>query len=82
MYKMSDLTKKNIERAVGLNIDQLKAMTPAEERKWIEKKTGRVLTFSNKRRHGIIGRGNALLARKKIRRMVDLDEKSKHLFGI
>lgn len=82
MYVLSDLTKRNIEHAVGLPMDQLKVMTPEEERAWVERKTGCVLDFSPKRQYGKIGRGNPLLARRRIRRKVDLDRKSKQLFGI
>lgn len=57
-------------------------MSADEERQWVEKKTGKKLSYSKENRHGIIGRGNPLLARKKIRTIEDLDKKSKKLFGI
>lgn len=82
MYVMSELTKRNVERATGKALYQLAQMTPDEERSLVKERTGCTLDFSKKQRYGIIGRGNPLLARRRIRRMTDLDKKSKQLFGI
>lgn len=79
---MSDTTKKNIERATGLTVDRIANMTSQEEQVWIEEQIGRKLVFSKKRNYGKIGRGNPLLARKKIRTADDLERKSRKLFGI
>ena len=57
-------------------------MTADEEREWIEKKAGKKLCFGKKRKNGIAGRGNPLLARRKIRTKEDLDIKSQNLYGI
>lgn len=82
MYKISDTTKTNLEKSLGISLSDLDQMSADEERQWVEKKTGRKLSYSKKTRHKIIGRGNPLLARRKIRTIEDLDKKSKKLFGI
>ena len=82
MYTISKKTKMNIERVVGMPIEKLVTMDTKEERSWIEKKNNSKLAFSKKHRYGIIGRGNPLLARRKIRTAEDLEKKSKKLFGV
>lgn len=82
MYVMSELTKKNVERVVGVSVEQIKRMTPAEEREIIERKISVPLGFSSKRRYGIVGRGNPLLSRRRIRSLEDVDNRSKRLFGV
>lgn len=82
MYTMSNMAKQNIERVIGLSLDKIKAMSIDEEQKWVERRRRERLIFSKKRRKGIIGRGNPLLARRKIRTMEDLDKKSKKYIGI
>ena len=72
----------NIERVVGMPIEKLVTMDTKEERSWIEKKNNSKLAFSKKHRYGIIGRGNPLLARRKIRTAEDLEKKSKKIFGV
>lgn len=61
MYMISDKTKKNIERVVGLPLEKLSVMTIAEERAWIEQKNKSPLKFSKRRRYGFVGRGNPLI---------------------
>lgn len=63
-------------------IEKLVTMDTKEERSWIEKRNNSKLAFSKKHRYGIIGRGNPLLARRKIRTAEDLEKKSKKLFGV
>lgn len=82
MYTISKKTKMNIERVVGMPIEKLVTMDTKEERSWIEKRNNSKLAFSKKHRYGIIGRGNPLLARRKIRTAEDLEKKSKELFGV
>lgn len=82
MYKISDKTKENLERSLGISLETLDKMTADEEREWIEKKAGKKLCFGKKRKNGIAGRGNPLLARRKIRTKEDLDIKSQNLYGI
>lgn len=82
MYTLSQTTKNNIERVIGIPIEQVKAMTAKEEKEWVDKRGKAHLKFSKRRRYGVIGRGNPLIARKKIRTLKDLDKKSRKLFGI
>lgn len=82
MYTISKKTKMNIERVIGIPIEELLTMDRKEERSWIEKRNKSKLSFSKRQRYGIIGRGNPLLARKKIRTAQDLEEKSKKFFGV
>lgn len=81
MYTISKKTKMNIERIVGMPIEKIITMDIKEERSWIEKRNNSKLAFSKKHRHGIIGCGNPLLTKRKIRTAEDL-EKNKKLFGV
>ena len=72
----------NIERVVGMSIEKLVTMDTKEERSWIEKRNNSKLSFSKRQRYGIIGRGNPLLSRRKIRTAEDLEKKSKKFFGV
>ena len=82
MYTISKKTKMNIERVIGIPIEKLVNMDVKEERSWIEKRNNSKLSFSKGHRYGIIGRGNPLLARRKIRTAEDLAKKSKKFFGV
>ena len=82
MYNISNTTKKNLERSIGMSLEEFSKMTADEERYWIGNKTNNKISYSKKRRHGVIGRGNPLLARRKIRTIDDLVRKSRELFGI
>lgn len=57
-------------------------MSTEEEREWIEEKAGKKICFSKKRKYGVVGRGNPLLARRKIRTIDDVDRKSREFYGI
>lgn len=74
MYTLSDTTKKNIERVIGLSLDKLKVMSISEEKAWVEKRNNKDLSFSKHLKHGFIGRGNPLLAKRKIRTLADLNK--------
>lgn len=76
MYTLSQTTKNNIERVIGIPFEQIKAMTAKEEKEWVNKRCKEHLKFSKHRRYGIIGKGNPLIARKKIRTLKDLDKKN------
>lgn len=82
MYTLSEKTRENIERVVGIPIDKLINMDTSEERSWIEKRKNTRLSYSKRRRYGIVGWGNPLIARRKIRTAKDLDQKSKKFFGV
>lgn len=82
MYTISEKTKKNIERIVGKSVDQLREMTPDEEMRLVKEKNGVELSFSKERKGGIVGRGNPLTSRRKLRTLEDLDFIGKRIIGI
>lgn len=82
MYIMSETTKKNIEQSLGISIADFSKLSADEEKEWIRNRTNCLPKFSKKRRRWIIGRGNPLLSRRKIRTSKDLKRKSRKLFGI
>lgn len=82
MYTTSSATKSNVERVLGLEINKLNEMTFDQQQEWIEQRTNRKILFSKEKKHGVIGRGNPLLARKKIRTNEDIDKKSKKYIGV
>ena len=81
MYNMSSKTKRAIEETVGLPLQKISSMSVLEEKQWIEKTTKKEVVFSRNRHYGIIGRGNPLLARKKIRTMSYVDDKIARIIG-
>lgn len=82
MYKVSDVAKLNIEKTVGLKIDEIVNMSFDEQQQWVNNRTKSKLKFSKIHKRGVVGRGNPLLARKKIRTINDLNVKSKKYIGI
>ena len=82
MFRISNITKQNLEHSLGVALEDFSKMSADEERKWIERRTGKNWSFSKKRKHGIMGRGNPLLSRRKIRSIDDLNYKSHIFFGI
>lgn len=82
MYTISNTTKRNIERIVGVPLEKIAEMTVSEEKAWIEHRSKSPLQFSKRKRYGIIGRGNPLLARRKIRTFEDLGKRKHKLFKI
>lgn len=82
MYSISNTTKKNLERSLGMSLIAFSAMTADEEKRWANSKSNKKVVFSKRRRHGMIGQGNPLLARRKIRTIEDLGRKSRDLFGV
>lgn len=82
MYRMSDKAKSNNEHITGLSLEKMKTLSFDEEKQWIENRRKQMLVFSKRRKKGVTGRGNPLLARRKIRTMEDLAQKSKKYFGI
>ena len=82
MYRISNTAKNALENSLGISFEQLNDMSPEEERSWIENKIGHRLVFCKSIPQYLSGRGNPLLARRKIRTKEDLDKKSRILFGI
>lgn len=81
MFVLSDITKRNLEKSLGVSLGQLGNMTADEAQKWIQKNKKKVL-FSKSGKRAVTETGNPLLAHHKIRTLSDLDRKSKDLFGI
>ncbi len=73
--KLSDRTKTIVEANVGLKFDEIVNLSFDEELKFITKQKGAPIVFSKVRNSRKMGRGNPLLARKKIRTMEDVDKK-------
>lgn len=82
MYTMSALAKENVERVIGMKIGQLNNMTAKEEQAWVEERSKQKIAFAKTRRHRVIGRGNPLVSRRKIRTLADLNARSKVVIGI
>ena len=82
MYVVSEVARKNNERIIGLTSNKLSKMSAIEEKNWIEKRINKKLIFPRKMKKGVVGRGNPLLSRRKIRTIEDLDKKSKKYIGI
>lgn len=75
LYQVSNKIIVSIEKIVGLKIDEIKKLTVLEELEYIEQKNKQKLTFSNRKRSSIYGRGNPLLARKKYNTIQSVDKK-------
>ena len=82
MYELSKDICSILEDSLGLPFEDLLSMNADDEKTWIENRINKELIFSKKRRHGIIGRGNPLLSRRKIRTKEDLERLSKKLYGV
>lgn len=68
-------TKRILERALGITVKELAAMSYDEENTFIEKKLGRKPIFSKIIDPRMSARGNHLLLRKRIATMEEIDAK-------
>lgn len=75
VFTMSKSVERIIVKKTGYSIERLKNLSLAEERDLVNEKMGRDLAFSNSRNRRKVGRGNPLLARKRIRTMDDVNNK-------
>lgn len=82
MYSISEVTKENMERVIGLKIAQLNNMTAEEEKTWVEQRCKQKIVFSKIRHPHVVGRGNPLVSRRRIRTLADVDARSKEVIGI
>lgn len=71
--RLSELTKKNISSCIGKPFGEIVTIEPDDEKNVIYRK----VCFSKKRDIRKTGRGNPLLARKKIRTLEDVELKIK-----
>lgn len=72
---LNEKTRKLLELTIGKSISELTVMTFDEEVDYATKKFGRVPIFSKKADKRMIGRGNPLIARKRICTMADIDKR-------
>lgn len=74
MYLRDD-TKQILEKALGITVKDLAAMSCDEENLFVEKRIGRKPIFSKIIDHRISTRGNHLLLKKRITTMDEIDAK-------
>ncbi len=72
---MSERTKKNISTCVGVPFERIVCLSLDDEIELASQKHGGKIVFSKKRNSSRVGRGNPLLARKKIRTIQDVEKK-------
>lgn len=71
---MDKKTIRRMEIDSGLSFTEMLSLSPYAERKVIEKKTGKKLTFSKLRDFRKLGRGNPLIARLEITTIEEVDK--------
>lgn len=71
----SPQVSETIYKKTGMTPEQLSMLSEDDERRLILKITGKNLTFSKKRDSRKFGRGNPLLARKRLRTMDYIDSR-------
>ncbi len=74
MIILKDETKANLEYLLDLKLDELEKMDVDEEISAIENNESRKIRFSKERDFRKIGRGNPLLARRRMRTMDDVNK--------
>ncbi len=74
MYSLSDRAKARIEKITGVSILEINSLSLSDEKDLVLKKNNNALFFSRRKRGAVAGRGNPLLARKKIRTMEEVDK--------
>jgi len=72
---MSKEAQKALEEGIGLPLSKVDEMSLSEEIAYVEKKTGKPLTFPQILDTRRIGRGNPLLARGKFTTMEEVNAK-------
>lgn len=68
-------TLKVVESITGLTFDEINSLDFESERELVKRKTNKILHFSKQTDSRIFGRGNPLLAKKRITTIEDLDDK-------
>ena len=74
MY-LNDATQRLLESSIGKSIRELSLMDADEERAFVVSKIGKEPVFSKKSDSRMRGRGNPLIARRRICTMEDIDKK-------
>ena len=72
---LNNTTQKLLEKSIGKSIYELAQMDAEEERAYIISKTGKPPVFSKKTDPRMRGRGNSLIARRRICTMEDIDRR-------
>lgn len=75
IMQISEITKKNIENCVGLDFQTIINMDIDREIEYVSHKNNKPVVFSTKRSLRRIGRGNPLIARRKLRLMSYVEKK-------
>jgi hypothetical protein len=74
-FRLSERIKKNISSSVGAPFERIVTLSLDEEICLASQKHGGKIVFSKKRNGNRVGRGNPLLARKKVRTIQDIEKK-------
>ena len=74
MY-LNNTTKKLLEKSIGKSIHELSQMDADEERAYVISRIGKDTIFSKKADSRMRGRGNPLIARRRICTMDDIDKR-------
>lgn len=72
---LNNTTQKLLEKSIGKSIHELSQMDADEERAYVISRNGKVPIFSKKVDSRMRGRGNPLIARRRICTMDDIDKR-------
>lgn len=75
MNTLSEKTKRSLEANIGLSYAQIISLDDEEQTAYVESKTGVPLSFSKQYDPRKIGRGNPLLARRRIKTLDDINSR-------
>lgn len=72
---LNNTTQKLLEKSIGKSIHELSQMDADEERAYVISRIGKVPIFSKKTDSRMCGRGNPLIARRRLCTMADIDKR-------
>jgi hypothetical protein len=75
MVMIGEEAKKVLENSIGLSMDQICELDTYEEIALVEARTGKKLRFTKEQDKRKIGRGNPLLARRRIKTIEEINTK-------
>lgn len=75
IYELSQRTKDNLSVCVGAPFERITDLSLDEEIVLASEKHGSEIVFSKKRHSRRVGRGNPLLARKKVKTLKEVEKK-------
>lgn len=75
MITLKKETKENLRKLLGLRLSELDKYSVPEEIAYLEQQSGKKISFSKARDSRKIGRGNPLLARRRIRTMDEVNKR-------